>query len=126
MKIDKCPFCNRKLKINYYGHPDFFKYLKEMAHIHSIKNRDYSASDTDPFRNFRMSELIGIPAWKGALIRLGDKFIRINNLALKGKAAVVDEKITDTLIDMGVYALIVRILYEEENAKQNEDNTGRP
>jgi len=118
MKIERCPFCNGKLpkELNYYGHPMFFEYLKEMAHIHSIKNRDYAASDADPFRNFRLSELIGVPAWRGALIRLSDKFIRITNLCKK-EAAVKEESITDTLIDLAVYALIIRILYNERNKK---------
>lgn len=101
----------------FYGHPKFFELLKMMAEIHSMKSQDYSNSETDPFRNFKMSKDIGIPAWKGALIRTGDKFIRINNLALKGKAAVKDETIIDTLIDMANYSLITAILYEEENPK---------
>lgn len=85
-----------------------------MAEIHSKKNQDYANSKIDPFRNFRMSEQIGIPAWKGSLIRMGDKFIRINNLALKGKNAVKDETIVDTLIDLANYSIITAILYEEK------------
>ncbi len=112
MRIGKCPFCDGKLKTEIQGHPKFFKYLSMMARIHSLKNQDY-ANNEDPFKNFRMSEMIGIPAWKGALTRLGDKFIRINNLISKGKTAVKDESILDTLVDLANYALITRILYEE-------------
>lgn len=99
--------------MKYHGHPKFFEYLKVMAEIHSKKNWDYAKSTIDPFRNFRMSEDIGIPAWKGSLIRMGDKFIRINNIALKGNRAVKDETIIDTLIDLANYSIITAILYEE-------------
>jgi len=112
MKITKCPFCESELKNVLYGHPKFYKYLAMMARVFSLKNQDY-ADDIDPFKNFRLSEGLGIPPWKGALIRLGDKFIRINNIASNGKAAVKNETILDTLIDLANYAIIARILYEE-------------
>ena len=51
----------------YYGHPMFYELLDKMKEIHSNKNHDYSG-EGDPFRNFRMSEEMGIPSWKGCLI----------------------------------------------------------
>lgn len=90
-----------------------------MAEIHSIKNQDYANSESDPFRNFKMSELVGVSPWRGCLIRLGDKFIRINNLANKENPAVKTESIQDTLMDLSIYALITRILYEEEMSQMS-------
>jgi hypothetical protein len=64
--------------------------------------------------NFLMCEKhMGIPAWKGTIIRLSDKMARIMNIAKNDEVSVGDEKITDTLMDLAVYAIITRILYED-------------
>lgn len=99
------------------GHPRFYELLELMKETHDKKNSDYS-DDEDPFSNFRECEKFGIPAYKGALVRMSDKWSRIINLINKGgKHKVKDESITDTLIDLANYALITTILIEE--AKQD-------
>jgi len=90
------------------------KLYKENVEISRRKNADY-ATDTDPFRNFRVCESIGIPAEVGILVRMTDKISRIRNLLGK-KAQVKDETIFDTLSDLANYAMILRI-YLEENGK---------
>jgi len=99
--------------------------LDELKALHDTKNSDYADSKTDPFRNFRTSETIGIPAWKGALVRMMDKWMRIENLVNKENRgegpAVVNESLIDTLKDNAVYSLIVIALYEEAN----KTNQGR-
>jgi len=92
-----------------YGHPKFFELLKEMRELYSVKDRAYSGEV--PLSNFMESEKLGIPAWKGVLVRMGDKWRRIVNLA--GKEDVGDEKLRDTLLDLAVYSLICIILLEE-------------
>lgn len=100
----------------FYGHPDFYKLLEELKEIHSRKNHDYAGKD--PLSNLKMSETFGIPAWKGTLIRMSDKFARIVQLANKGENLVKDESIIDTLKDLSVYSLLCIILYKEsKNAK---------
>ena len=95
------------------GHPLFYKYLGKMALIHALKNLDYG--DGDPLGNFKFSEEItGIPAWKGALVRLTDKWGRIKSLLKKEKAYVQDETLEDTLLDNAVYSLLVLALREQE------------
>ena len=96
----------------YHGHPDFYKLLDKIEEIHSNKNHDYSG-EGDPFRNFKMSEAMGIPAWKGCLIRMGDKYSRLCSFARKEEYKVKDENIEDTLMDLAIYALIDIILYRE-------------
>jgi hypothetical protein len=61
---------------------------------------------------------MGIPAWKGCLIRLSDKLSRLMNIARTGEIAVSDETVVDTLMDLAVYAIATRILYE--NSKANK------
>ena len=55
-------------------------------------------------------EQMGIPAWKGALVRMTDKISRLWNFAKKEKY-LVDESIEDTLKDLAVYSLITIILF---------------
>lgn len=90
--------------------------LQKMMEIHDKKKVDY-ATERDSLSNFKLCEEIGIPAFAGTAIRLSDKFGRLMHLTknmLEGKApAVKNEKITDTLLDMCNYSLIMIILVEE-------------
>ena len=90
----------------------FYELLEEMKKTHNAKRHDY-ANTKDVFAKFRTCELAGISAWKGCCVRIGDKFSRIMGFAKKEKLEVKDESIKATLIDMGNYALIDLILYEE-------------
>lgn len=99
-----------------HGHPRFYKLLEEMANLHSRKNHDYSGDD--PLSNLKSSIEIGIPAWKGILIRLMDKWARLKTFAKKEILEVKEESIKDTLMDNAVYSLLCIIIYEErENVK---------
>ena len=51
-----------------YGDPMFYKLLNEIAELHSDKNHDYA--DNNSLSNFMFCEQMGIPAWKGALVRM--------------------------------------------------------
>lgn len=110
---------NLKGEVKTFGHPRFHQLLEEIGELHNRKNADY-AGGHDPLANLRGSERLGIEAWKGVLVRLGDKFDRINNLALRnGVAEVKDESIIDTLMDNAVYSLLCIILYEERKQGKN-------
>lgn len=89
--------------------PKFHKLLKTIGELHDRKNKDYAVSD-DPFSNFRECERFGIPAWKGVLVRMSDKWSRICNLTSKEAA---NESLEDSFMDLSVYALICLLLYEE-------------
>ena len=76
--------------------------------IADAKGRDYSGTK-DGMSNFRDF------GWKGIVVRLGDKYHRLNNLT-KSEAAV-DESVEDTLHDMINYAalaLVMKRLEDEE------------
>lgn len=96
-----------------YGHPRFYGLLEDMAELHSRKNHDY-ALETEPLSNLKASLAIGIPAWKGCVIRLMDKWDRIKNFARCETFKVKDESLKDTLMDNAVYSLLAIILYEED------------
>ncbi len=93
-----------------HGDPRFYALLDEIAELHSSKSHDYTPAD-DPLANFKRSERLGVPAWKGALVRLGDKWARVEQLA-NGKQPK-NESLRDTLIDSAVYALLCVLLLED-------------
>jgi hypothetical protein len=88
------------------GNPAFDALLRKMAAIHAAKNHDYARPEVkDYYANFRECEAFGIPAYKGILIRMSDKWSRIKGLSMK-EAAVKDESIEDTMLDLANYALL--------------------
>lgn len=92
--------------------------MDEILALSDRKQQDYG-SDQDPFANVRRSEELGIPAWLGAIVRLGDKWQRIQQFARKKKLA--NESFEDSLKDAAVYSLIALKLYREwseENAPE--------
>ena len=89
----------------------FDKLIQEIHQLHDNKNADY-ADDADPLSNFRKCEEIGIPAWKGILVRMTDKWSRITQLA-SGKTPK-NESLRDSLIDNAVYSLLCVLLLDEE------------
>jgi hypothetical protein len=73
------------------------------------KGHDYSG-DEDALANFRRHGL------KGIVVRLGDKYERLNSLVWKARdAKVAGEKVEDTLIDLVNYALLALIVKEDED-----------
>ena len=99
------------------GHPRFYELLRTIEDLYERKNNNYAA-DHDPLSNFRKSEAFGIPAYLGCMVRLSDKWSRLQELA-KGKKDLVGESFTDTLMDMAVYALLCIILYEDQQKAQS-------
>ena len=99
----------------------FLKLLVEMEDIHRRKNAGYAGeASMDPWKNFRMAEMLDISAFKGCLIRMGDKYSRICNLAEDPNNEQVGESIHDTLIDLANYSLIAICLYEEMQEMEDE------
>jgi len=85
-----------------------------MKDLHFKKNAGYSGDSQDRWANFRMAENFGISAFLGCLVRMSDKFIRIQNLVNNPKNEQVGESIKDTLMDLASYALIAYCLLTEQ------------
>lgn len=92
--------------------PAFVALIDEIKAIHDSKSHDYAG--TDPLSNLRMCEAFGIPAWKGVLVRLSDKYSRLAQLA--GGKEPKHESLRDTLIDNAVYSLLAVNLLDEQGA----------
>jgi len=100
------------------GDPQYLKLLDEMKTLHINKNAGYSGDSSDRWANFRLAEVVGVEAWRGAMIRMTDKWIRITNLIKNPSNEKVGESIEDTLMDLASYALIVIcLLREKRNGK---------
>jgi hypothetical protein len=79
------------------------------------KTQDYATS-YDPYKNFRMSESVGVSLERGILVRICDKISRISNLLDRESSSVKDESIEDTLIDVMNYTNIL-LCYLQEKRK---------
>lgn len=90
--------------------PAFSELIEEIKKLHESKNHDY-AQDDDPLSNLRKCERMGIPAFKGVLVRLTDKWSRIEQLA--GGKTPKHESLRDSLIDNAVYSLLAVLLLDE-------------
>jgi len=94
---------------------DFYIHLLRICDrviaLHERKAADYG-SDEDVYANIRASEDFGIAGWQGALLRQNDKLYRAKRFIAKGE--LVNEGIEDTLDDNVAYAVIARVLYEQE------------
>lgn len=99
------------------GDPKYLQLLEDMKNLHIKKNAGYSGDSTDRWANFRMSEAFGVSALKGCLVRMSDKFIRVQNLMKNPNNDQVGESIRDTLFDLSAYALIAICLLDEERIK---------
>jgi hypothetical protein len=78
------------------------------------KNADY-AEDGDPFKNFKMSEQVGVDPARALLVRMSDKLSRISGL-IDRTAQVDDESLNDTLMDLINYAAIL-MAYKDSQKK---------
>lgn len=93
----------------------FLELIINMWHLNLKKSNNYAKTD-DPLSNFKGTSIdLNIEPWRGCLLRMGDKWSRLMELA-KGKPDEVGESITDTLMDMAVYSLLCIILIEEDAA----------
>ncbi|MCR4374170.1 MAG: hypothetical protein NUW22_04915 [Acidobacteria bacterium] len=96
------------------GDPGFLKALDELRELHKSKGGDY-ADKADPLRNYAVSATDnGLPAWRAAQVRLSEKYHRLVNLTLDGRAPN-HESVDDTLMDLAALALIVRSLRTRES-----------
>ncbi len=107
--------------------PKFHQKLKAMGDLHDKKQADYGKSN-DPFANLRGTSEWScpnchdpIPAWLGVLIRMNDKMARLKSYTANG--SLKNEGVMDSLQDLGVYATIAQVLWEEEvDAKRHKSS----
>lgn len=98
----------------------FYKICNELYDLTLKKNSDY-ATDKNAFANFEAIEKLTsgrISISDGIIVRITDKLSRIVNL-LNQPAKVKSETISDTLTDLAVYSIILRIYLEEQDEQRS-------
>lgn len=98
---------------------EFEHRLTNMYNTMKKKNADY-ANDDNPFGNFELVEnmwLATLEEW--IMVRMSDKMSRIANL-LNREAQVKDEAVTDTLLDLANYSVILNIYISNKLKNKNE------
>ena len=100
-----------------YGHPRFYEMLKQMYELHSRKNHDYTGT-SDPLKNLRACERLKVKPFMGVMIRLQDKWSRLEEFVKSGQLMVKNESVIDTLMDNAVYSILAIILYEEQQKNE--------
>lgn len=104
----------------FYGgsvHPTsqaFFDLCDQLKEMHRRKSTDYGCpSGTDPLANIRNgAKFVGIPSWKGAMVRLSDKVTRLATFNATGR--LENESLEDNLFDLASYSLLALLLHREE------------
>jgi hypothetical protein len=92
----------------------FFDLCDSLKEMHRKKSRDYGCpSGEDPLANIRNgAKFVGIPAWKGAMVRLSDKVTRL--AAYNATGRLENESLEDNLADLASYSLLALLLHREE------------
>ena len=95
----------------------FFDLCDALKDMHRRKSRDYGCpSGTDPLANIRNgAKFVGIPSWKGAMVRLSDKVTRLAAYNATGKLSC--ESLEDNLFDLASYSLLALLLHREEHGE---------
>ncbi|MBM4023321.1 MAG: DUF1599 domain-containing protein [Planctomycetes bacterium] len=94
------------------GSLPFLELLEELRTLHLSKSQDYG-SESDPLANIRQgAEFVGIEAWRGCMVRIGDKIQRLRTYCRTGR--LVHEGVRDTLLDLAAYSLLAIVLFDEE------------
>ena len=86
--------------------------LDNMKSVYEAKDNDYSATGL-PMGNLRKCEDADIDAWRGCLVRIGDKMSRLENFLKEKEYLIISEKAEDTVIDLANYAILMSCLIEE-------------
>lgn len=100
-----------------FGHPRFYEILGDMGELHSRKNHDY-AGTSDPLKNLRACTRLDLEPFMGVMVRLQDKWSRLEEFVKSGKLMVKGESVKDTLMDNAVYSVLAIILYEEQEKEK--------
>lgn len=82
----------------------FRQITEAMADLYEKKDKDYGGSYEKSIKRY------GAVA---GLVRISDKFNRLENLMLNGECEIKDESIKDTLMDLANYSIMLYMEVEE-------------
>ena len=79
----------------------------------------------DRNKNLEGVERIGIEAWRGIVIRLMDKFERVEQYCSNGELAIKSEGMEDIFKDIAVYSTLAMILLRKQQDEALKHSTQR-
>lgn len=86
-------------------HDSFTRIYQELIALHVEKRASYGTLD-DPLANYRYASAMGFKAYDATLLRMNEKFIRLQNLFKAGRLEDVREELKDiaviTIITIGL------------------------
>ena len=98
---------------------EFDDALDELKMLHDAKNHDYATAE-NPYKNLEGVSRIGIEPWRGIVIRLMEKFGRVEQYCTNGELVIKSEGLEDTFKDIAVYSTLAMILFRKDQEKQQE------
>ena len=101
----------------------FEQVLKVMEEVHETKNQQY-AGGNGYLSNLKMCEAMGIPAWKGVIVRMTDKMARLMNLS-NSEGSELQAEVTNAFIDMAVFSGMGLIAYEDSLSSRRDASPSR-
>lgn len=104
---------------------EFLQYHKEcceyLIDLTQKKNNDYSGNNDNPFLNYESIEKLDITTTeRGFMVRMLDKYNRINSFIKQGVFLVIEEKIEDTLLDLANYAIMMAAYIKHKKQINNK------
>lgn len=100
---------------------EFDDVLDELKMLHDAKNHDYATVE-NPYKNLEGVSRIGIEPWRGIVIRLMDKFSRLEEYCVKEELAIKSEGIEDTFKDIANYSILAMILFRKEQEQKQVES----
>jgi hypothetical protein len=105
---------------------EFKAITEQMYAITEAKNSDYTGDTSDPFKNFKAVEMLGVTTVEvGFFTRMTDKMMRLGGFIKNGTLKVADEKIEDTLMDLAVYSILMICYLRSKRISPNERTVDR-
>lgn len=94
----------------------------EAREIMESKNHDYTANNADALANFKASLTVGVEPELGLLVRMMDKFKRIETFVKYNTLKVKNEPVDDAIRDCINYIILLHGLLQErkQNAQTQE------
>ena len=100
--------------------PAIYVLMARMVTLLLAKSHDYNEGAGDSYENLRSSKALGVPPWRGVLLRMSDKWSRLCSFAKTQTYKVKDESFIDTLLDMANYAILA--VMDIEGEREDDDS----
>jgi hypothetical protein len=100
------------------------KFQEILGLVTEIHERNKNCNGED-LSNFRICERMGVPAWKGVLVTVGEKVGCLMNIAKSEDPEVEPETVAKMLTELAEQSIVARMLLEEPAPPKQPDSGPR-